>query len=127
MASPFSIFRRNQKIMLAVICVMAMFAFVFLDPLFKYLGRAGGTENPVVVKVNSHSYRASELGALMQSRQIVRNFLQRLALQWIQKAGRGRLAYSSQQHPRGCRKSGRQLAPGTDGPRGAAGGYPLGR
>ncbi|HEX4145804.1 MAG TPA: hypothetical protein VHY91_20025 [Pirellulales bacterium] len=62
-----------------------MFAFVFLDPLFKYLGRAGGTENPVIVKANSHSYRASELIAIVQSRQMVKNFLQRLAVEWVQK------------------------------------------
>jgi hypothetical protein len=85
MANPFSIFRRNQRIMLAVICVFAMFAFVFLDPLFKYLGRAGATVNPVVVEANSHSYRASELIALMDSRRIVKNFLQRLAMAWVQK------------------------------------------
>ena len=30
MASPFSIFRKNQKVMLAVLTLLAMFAFVFL-------------------------------------------------------------------------------------------------
>ncbi len=51
----------------------------------------------MVVKANSHSYRASELMALMQSRRIVRNFLQRLALQWVQKRVAGDSRFSSQQ------------------------------
>jgi hypothetical protein len=85
MASPFSMFRRYQRTMLVIACVGAMLAFVVGDPISRYLGHAGGSENPVVVTANSHSYRASELIALVQSRSVVKNFLQRLAIEWVQK------------------------------------------
>ena len=42
MASPFTVFRRNQKILLAASTVMAMFAFVLGDPMMKYFGRHTG-------------------------------------------------------------------------------------
>ncbi|HTU26167.1 MAG TPA: hypothetical protein VMF30_12255, partial [Pirellulales bacterium] len=85
MASPFSVFRRYQKTLLAVFGVMIMFLFVIGDPISKYIGRGSAPENPVIVKTNSHSYRASELSGLVQLRRMVRNFLQRLAITWVQK------------------------------------------
>ena len=53
MASPFSIFRKNQKVMLAVITILAMFAFVFL-PIF--MDQMGSTraQNPVAVKTSKY-------------------------------------------------------------------------
>jgi len=49
MASPFSIFRRNQKVMLAVITILAMFAFVFLPIFMEQMG-SSKVVNPVAVK-----------------------------------------------------------------------------
>ncbi len=49
MASPFSIFRRNQKVLITVLGVMAMFAFVFIPMIMQWMG-GGVTNNPVVVK-----------------------------------------------------------------------------
>jgi hypothetical protein len=49
MASPFSIFRKNQKVMLAVITLMAMFAFVFIPIIMQGIGGRAAV-NPVVAK-----------------------------------------------------------------------------
>ena len=84
------------------------------------------TTNPVVVKANSHSYRASELIALMQSRQTVKNFLQRLAVDWVQKEVEAGHVPLARRH-RLCRSDVRKLAPGTDGSLRAAGRNALGR
>jgi hypothetical protein len=50
MASSFNIFRKNQKLMLAILTLLAMFAFVFLDPIFRYLGSNQAAPNPVMVE-----------------------------------------------------------------------------
>jgi len=50
MASPFSIFRKYQKIMIAVVGLMAMFAFVLFAPLIKFFqGAPAGAANGVVL------------------------------------------------------------------------------
>ena len=52
MASPFSVFRKNQKLMLAVLTILAMVGFVFLPIFMDYMG---GTkvQNPVAVKTSA--------------------------------------------------------------------------
>jgi len=78
-ASPFSIFRRNQKIMLAIVAIGAMVAFVFLDPVMRYVG--GGPnkqQNPVVVETRFGSLTQNELANLRYSREIVDRFLQQV-------------------------------------------------
>ncbi len=69
MASPFTVFRRNQKMMLALLTILAMFGFVFLPMVMDMLGtRTGGTRNPVVVKTNTFgSLRASDIHDLQQN------------------------------------------------------------
>ncbi len=78
MASPFTIFRRNQKVMLAVVTVAAMFAFVFLDPLMRYVGRNTGRADSVVVETRYGDLHESELSILRQTRKIVEEFVRRL-------------------------------------------------
>lgn len=46
MASPFNIFRKNQRIMMAALVAMSMFAFVFMDPSIM---RGGGLPKPLIV------------------------------------------------------------------------------
>lgn len=78
MASPFTVFRRNQKIMIAILGVMAMVAFVFLDPLMQYLGNDRvASANPVVVETKYGDYKESDLIAIRDSRALVDAFLQR--------------------------------------------------
>jgi hypothetical protein len=68
MASPFSIFRKNQKFMLAVLTILAMFGFVFLPILGDSLGfRSAGPVNKVVVKTEKFGdLRESDVSALLQ-------------------------------------------------------------
>ena len=83
MASPFAVFRRNQKILLAVVGIGAMVAFVFLDPLMRYLGRGRGPQNPVVVETKYGAYKESELASIRQSREVVDAFLRATSLETI--------------------------------------------
>ena len=52
MASPFKVFRRNQKMAIAVLGVMTMLAFVLLPGIMQNMGSKGGgsVQDPVVVK-----------------------------------------------------------------------------
>jgi hypothetical protein len=86
-ASPFAVFRRNQKIMLAVVGVAAMVAFVVFDPLMRYVGGSsrGKAENPVVVETRFGDLRASELQALRYQRTLVEQFLMRVTQQAVLK------------------------------------------
>ncbi|MEX2113510.1 MAG: hypothetical protein WD845_10005 [Pirellulales bacterium] len=79
MASPFAVFRRNQKIMIAVLGVAAMIAFVFLDPLTQYLGQGQAADNPVVVETRYGNYKESDLMAIRETRELVDAFLVRAA------------------------------------------------
>ena len=71
MASPFSIFRKNQKMWLAALTLLAIVAFVFLgNTAGSYSGRT--VQNPVVVKTTAFgNLRASQVNALLQQRQKV--------------------------------------------------------
>ena len=70
MASSFHIFRRNQKLILALVTLMAMFAFVFLDPLLKYIGQYNAPANPVVVETKYGDLKRSEIENLKSSRDL---------------------------------------------------------
>ncbi|HEX3726035.1 MAG TPA: hypothetical protein VHV08_07315 [Pirellulales bacterium] len=83
MASPFAVFRRNQKILLAIVGIGAMVAFVFLDPVMKYIGSSRTPENPVVVETKYGGLKESDLLAMRQSRELVDIFLQRVAAETI--------------------------------------------
>ncbi len=80
MASPFAVFRKNQKTMLAVAGVVIIMAFVFGDPLVSYMGGRGTRqqENPVVVETRYGDLRDRDLEGLRYQRQIVDNFLLRV-------------------------------------------------
>ncbi|HTM54058.1 MAG TPA: hypothetical protein VL175_08520 [Pirellulales bacterium] len=76
MASPFSVFRRNQRVLLAIVAITAMVAFVFLDPVMKYVsGRSGRIENPVVVETSYGALTQMQLESLRVSRDMVDRFL----------------------------------------------------
>ena len=70
--------------MLAIVGVAAMVAFVFLDPLMKYVGRTGRPENPVVVETKYGPLTESELAGIRQSRELVDSFLQLVSRETIQ-------------------------------------------
>ncbi len=90
MASPFAVFRRNQRVLLAVSGITAMVAFVFLDPIFKMLGGSHAPDNPLVVRTNYGNYKRSDLEAIEQQRHLVEIFLQRVIAARVQKEFEGR-------------------------------------
>lgn len=82
MASPFSVFRKNQKILMAIFGVAAMIAFVFLGPLSQYMGgsrQEGG--NPVVVETKYGDLKASQIAEMEYQRQLVDRFIQSLVVE----------------------------------------------
>lgn len=80
MASPFAVFRRNQKILLATAGIMAIVAFVFFDPLARYLSGGRKQQNPIVVETNFGDLTRNELENLKFSRELVDRFLQRVTV-----------------------------------------------
>ncbi len=83
MASPFSVFRKNQKMMIATLAILAMGAFVFLDPLTSLLRRRSGAsgvpDNPVVIDWADGKVRRWDLERMLQMRNIVNYFVRRAA------------------------------------------------
>jgi hypothetical protein len=82
-ASPFAVFRRNQKVLLVTVTLAAILAFVFLDPLMKYVGRSGRPENPVVVQTKYGALTESELIGIRQSRDLVDLFLRAVTTETV--------------------------------------------
>jgi hypothetical protein len=82
-ASPFAIFRRNQKIMLAVVGIGAMIAFVFLDPVTRYMSGTRAPENPVVVETKYGALKESDLANLRATRELVEIFLKRASAETV--------------------------------------------
>jgi hypothetical protein len=75
-ASPFAVFRRNQRVLLAVVAISAMIAFVFLDPVMKYVGgSARRIDNPIVVETKFGPLTYGQLESMRASRELVDRFL----------------------------------------------------
>jgi hypothetical protein len=75
-ASPFAVFRRNQRVLLAVVAISAMIAFVFLDPVMKYVGgNARRLDNPIVVETKFGALTHGQLESMRASRELVDRFL----------------------------------------------------
>src|SRR5262249_37580398 len=84
MASPFAVFRRNQRVLLAVVGVLAMVAFVFLGPLSQYSGgRAPTGVDDVVVETKYGPIRKAGLENLVRTRELVDLFLRAVAAENI--------------------------------------------
>jgi hypothetical protein len=66
-SSPFSIFRKNQKLMYAVLTLMAMISFVFLPIILQNMG-GRAAKNPIIVTSKYGSLQASGLQILTQQR-----------------------------------------------------------
>jgi hypothetical protein len=69
MASPFSIFRKKQKMMIAVLGVMVMLAFVFIPIIMERMGGQAVRDEVVASTVKFGKLRQSDVGALMRQRQ----------------------------------------------------------
>lgn len=79
MRSPFTIFRKHQKLFLATLALLAMIAFVFLSgPVFDAL-TTGHARNPVVVRTHRYGTLTElELANLLRQQNVVRSFFERL-------------------------------------------------
>lgn len=75
MASPFRMFRKNQKVMMAVVTVLAMFAFVFLGTWTRMGGPSSEIQNPEVFTWKYGTVRKSDIQNQRFLRQWVRQFL----------------------------------------------------
>jgi SurA N-terminal domain len=76
MASPFRYFRKNQKVMLAVIGIISMFAFVFIGP-WSGMGRSSAAANadPDVFTWKFGSVKTREVNDRLRLRRAVNLFL----------------------------------------------------
>ncbi|MCY2936374.1 MAG: hypothetical protein NT172_19680 [Planctomycetota bacterium] len=77
---PFETFRRNQRPMLAVFALMAMFAFVVSDSLMNYLGsRPSGVNNDeVIANLHGKDIKASQIGEMANQRAFANDFVTKL-------------------------------------------------
>ena len=75
MASPFTVFRKNQKVLLAVTGILAMIAFVFLGTCIQSTGPAQASSNPTVVSWNFGEIYQSEMDDRLTMRRILNRFI----------------------------------------------------
>src|SRR6476659_1280935 len=85
MASPFRVFRKNQKLLLVIASVMAIFAFVIGDSLFTYMtgGRRSGQQDQtdlraVAVHWDGGKLTNREVNELVSRRRILNTFLRQV-------------------------------------------------
>ena len=83
MASPFRIFRKHQKQMIAILGVLTMFAFVFLGQKGCDMGLSGrGPADPIVVTTTEFGdLRQHDLQNMIFLHRSVLGFLERLLLE----------------------------------------------
>ena len=85
MASSFHVFRKNQKLLMALAAIIAIFAFVIADPLMSWLQKStsGGQGSPTatIVSWDGGSMTGRELETLRQRRYFISTFLQELYTQ----------------------------------------------
>ena len=81
MASPFSLFRKNQKVMMAALVLLAMVAFVLSDAIdFSGRGSGGGAgQNPVVVESKYFDLKESDIDRAISDRLLVHQILTKAA------------------------------------------------
>jgi hypothetical protein len=85
MASPFRVFRKNQKTLLAIAGVAIIFVFVLGDSLRQYGNRgrsdtsdSGRSPKDIAVKWNGGQLTNAELGQLVVQRRVVNSFLRQV-------------------------------------------------
>ena len=83
MASPFRYFRKNQKMWLAGLTIVAMGGFVVLPTVVQMVGQGGqaAAHKNVVTTKKYGNLNAAEVSSLQRDRQAVQGFLSRLDMQ----------------------------------------------
>ncbi|NQU21153.1 MAG: hypothetical protein HQ567_07705, partial [Candidatus Nealsonbacteria bacterium] len=91
MASPFKVFRKNQKAALAVLGVLVIVGFVILPALLEGQGSRGGYKNPVVVETSEFGdLKQSDIEKLLNRRQAAIRFARNVGTQVVRLGGEGR-------------------------------------
>jgi hypothetical protein len=81
MASPFTIFRKHQKVMLAAVTILCMFGFVFAPYILEILGLRQNV-NPVVVTTTAFGkLTQADLSVMIQQHQRIIGILQDAVIQ----------------------------------------------
>jgi len=75
MASPFKLFRKHQKVLLAWATIFLMFAFVLGGVLTSYTSPRPRGDNPLIVTSEHGSYYLSDLQRMVRMRRVVGSFL----------------------------------------------------
>lgn len=81
MASPFTVFRKYQKVLLAITGILAMIAFVFLGTCIQTTGVGRSYNNPLVVSWKYGELRETDLASMVQLRVSLNDFLRTARLQ----------------------------------------------
>ncbi len=78
MASPFSIFRKHERWLMAVLVIMAMVAFIFFDPIFGVRsGGRNGPKDPVAAESSLYGdIHESELLRMRSAKNLANRFVQ---------------------------------------------------
>jgi hypothetical protein len=86
--SPLELFRRNQKVMMTFLILLAMFAFVVLPTVSQYLQRSGpGMSDPTVAQFNGVSLTAGRVSGFTQKHYATVQFLKKLANETMRRKG----------------------------------------
>ncbi|PAY20656.1 hypothetical protein CKO51_05030 [Rhodopirellula sp. SM50] len=86
--SPLELFRRNQKVTMTFLILLAMFAFVVLPTVSEYMRRTGpGMTDPVLAEFNGVSLTASRVNGFTQKHYATVQYLRKLAEETIRRGG----------------------------------------
>ncbi|MEO1616630.1 MAG: hypothetical protein AAFV88_12310, partial [Planctomycetota bacterium] len=85
--SPLELFRRNQKVMMTGLILLAMFAFVVLPAVSEYMARSGGPgqTDPVVAEYNGVSLSMNRVTQFTRQHNQTVRYLERLAREAISR------------------------------------------
>ncbi|MCA9140130.1 MAG: hypothetical protein KDB00_25330 [Planctomycetales bacterium] len=86
--SPLELFRRNQKVTMTFLILLAMIAFVVLPTVSQYMQSAGSAgSDPVLAEFNGVSLSASRVNTFTQNHYQTVQFLRKLAAETLKRGG----------------------------------------
>lgn len=92
MASPFKAFRKHQKVLIAVLALLAMFAFVVLPIILQGMGSQPTKDRVVVTTASYGDIRESRLWTMVRNRHVLGAFFSRVAQAIVVAGGDSRVA-----------------------------------
>ncbi|WP_143543924.1 hypothetical protein [Rhodopirellula sp. MGV] len=86
--NPLELFRRNQKVMMTGLILLAMFAFVVLPAVSQYMRSSGpGMTDPVLAEFDGVSLTASRVGLFTRNHYATVQYLRKLAQLTVARGG----------------------------------------